>query len=195
VQGSRKDARGRAPATLPDYLADGLEIVSVGLNPSPRSVAAGFYFAHPRNRFWAALEGSGLAPSVGPPGREALERLLRHHRIGFTDVVKRPSPGSGALRAADFRRWAPVLAGKLARHRPGIVWFHGAVAYRGFLKHGIGRTCGAIAWGEQAERIGSSRVFVTPNPSPANAAYRLDDLIRWYRLLGELRARLRPDGG
>jgi G:T/U-mismatch repair DNA glycosylase len=45
---------------LSDYLIPGLEIVSIGLNPSLSPVRVGFYFANPRNRFWRALCG-GLA--------------------------------------------------------------------------------------------------------------------------------------
>ena len=41
--------------------------------------------------------------------------------------------------------------------------------------------------GLQKRSIGASWVFVTPNPSPANAAYSLDDLAEWYRRLGILR--------
>jgi hypothetical protein len=33
-------------------------------------------------------------------------------------------------------------------------------------------------------------VFVTPNPSPANAAYTLDELTGWMRRLAALRVRL-----
>jgi len=40
-------------------------------------------------------------------------------------------------------------------------------------------------------RIGDSRVFVTPNPSPANAAFSLEDLTDWYARLARLRESLR----
>ena len=43
-----------------------------------------------------------------------------------------------------------------------------------------------IEWGEQPRRIGAARVFVTPNPSPANAAYSLDVLTDWYRQLSNI---------
>ena len=46
--------------TLPDYLRPGLDIVSIGINPSLPSVREGYYFANPRNRFWRALNASGL---------------------------------------------------------------------------------------------------------------------------------------
>jgi len=39
----------------------------------------------------------------------------------------------------------------------------------------------------QPERIGDARVFVTPNPSPANAAFSLAVLTDWYRKLAALR--------
>ena len=41
--------------------------------------------------------------------------------------------------------------------------------------------------GLQTHVIGGSRVFVAPNPSPANAAFSLDTLVCWYRKLKELR--------
>jgi TDG/mug DNA glycosylase family protein len=179
-----------APETLPDYLRRGLDIVSVGLNPSLPSVRAGYYFANPRNRFWRALCASGLLPpgAALEPGIPAMERLLQQHAIGFTDVVKRPTAGGHDLRAADFREWAPLLQQKLLACAPRIVWFHGKQAYAGYLRHGEG-LAPLIDWGEQSHRLGRSQVFVTPNPSPANAVFSLADLIAWYARLAEFRAR------
>lgn len=167
--------------TLPDYLRPGLRVLSIGLNPSLRSVEAGFYFANPRNRFWPALLASGLAPPGLEPGARAIRVLYEEHGIGFTDVVKRPSAGGAALRVADFRRFAPELRDKLVEHRPGVAWFHGKQAYDGYLRFGEGRNP-AGDWGEQPE-IAGCRIFVTPNPSPANAAYSLAALTDWYSRL------------
>jgi TDG/mug DNA glycosylase family protein len=86
--------------TLPDYLRPGLRIVSIGLNPSLPSVEAGFYFANPRNRFWRALNRSGLAAGPVTPSVKAMEILFERDDIGFTDVVKRPTRGGAELRAA-----------------------------------------------------------------------------------------------
>lgn len=178
--------------TLPDWLAPGLRILSVGLNPSLLSVRRGFPFANPQNRFWRALNASGLLDEVLEPGPAAMQRLLEHHRIGFTDVVKRPTPGAAQLRAADFRAWAPVLTEKILDCAPRRVWFHGKLAFREYLKHGALKIAPDVAaalegsgldWGLQPLRIGGSQVFMTPNPSPANAVYSLDDLIVWYRRL------------
>ena len=172
--------------TLPDYLRSGLDIVFVGLNPGLYSAQVGHYFATPRNRFWAAINRSGLLPEPLDPTTD--HRMLELG-MGFTDVVKRPSSGSSDLRAADFRRWAPVLKEKLERYQPKIVCFHGAVAYRNYLSHAEG-VRERPELGLQPRDIGRSRVFLVPNPSPANAAYSLDVLVCWYRRLGELRDEL-----
>ena len=169
--------------TLPDYLCNGLTIVSVGLNPSLPSVREGFYFANPRNRFWRALQASDLTGVMLEPGIEAMDILLCQCRIGFTDVVKRPTAGSKELRAADYREGAPRLKQKLLRYQPDVVWFHGKLACSNYLRYAEGIRQG-VDWGAQPYRIGITRIFVTPNPSPANAAYSLDDLSYWYRQLG-----------
>ena len=175
--------------TLPDYLCSGLQLVCIGLNPSLPSVRAGFYFANPRNRFWRALQVSELLNVTLEPGIDAMDVLLRQHRIGFTDVVKRPTAGAKDLRAADFREWAPQLRQKLLHYQPGVAWFHGKLAYANYLRYGESVRA-TIDWGRQPLRIGCTRVFVTPNPSPANAVYSLDDLSAWYRQLGVYASRL-----
>ena len=173
--------------TLPDYLEHGLDIVFVGLNPGLNSVRVMHYFASPRNRFWPAVNRSRLL-------REPLDADIDHKAIeqgiGLTDVVKRPSSGASDLRAADFRKWAPVLKEKLERFQPLIVCFHGAMAYRNYLKYAEGVN-ERPDLGLQAHSIGHSRVFMVPNPSPANAAFSLDDLVHWYCHLKELRDELK----
>lgn len=174
--------------TLPDYLAPGLDIVFVGINPGAYSAQVGRYFATPTNRFWPAVNRSGLLPE--PLGPEDDHRLPGYG-IGLTDVVKRPSSSASKLRAADYRRWAPVLKEELERFGPLIACFHGVTGYRSYLKYAEG-TESRPELGLQPRDIGVSRVFVVPNPSPANAVYSLDELVDWYRRLKELRDGLRP---
>ena len=172
--------------TLTDYLRPGLDIVFVGLNPSSYSVKVGHYFANPRNRFWAALNRSGLAPEELGPERDG---ELGNYGIGFTDVVKRPTPQASGLRAADYREWAPVLRQKLEFFQPRIGCFHGMTGYKAYLKYGEGMD-ERPELGPQERTIGLSRIYVVPNPSPANAQYSLDDLVGWYRKLAEYRDEL-----
>ena len=167
--------------TLPDHLRDGLEILFVGLNPSEYSAEVGHYFANPRNRFWAAFNLSGLVARQVTSDEDA---SLLDDGIGFTDVAKRPTPMGSGLRAADFRQWAPALKEKIVRFGPKLVCFHGLMAYKAYLRHGEGIK-EKPELGLQERTIGTSAVFVVPNPSPANAKYSLSDLAEWYGRLKE----------
>ena len=80
---------------------------------------------------------------------------------------------------------------RVRRYRPRIAWFNGKGVFAGYLRYGRGTKPGPVALGEQAEPVDGIVAFVTPNPSPANAAFSLDDLTAWYRRLAELRERLR----
>jgi len=55
---------GRAGAALanyePDILAEGLEVVSCGINPATTASAAGHDFSNGSNRFWTALHLAGF---------------------------------------------------------------------------------------------------------------------------------------
>ena len=169
--------------TLPDYLERDLDIVFVGLNPGLISVQAGCYFASPRNRFWPAINRSGL---LEPPLGSTMDHEILRQRMDITDVVKRPSRGAYDLRAADFCRWAPVLKEKLSRLQPRIVCFHGAIAYRNYRKYAYGVDA-RPELGLQSNRKSCSLVFLVPNPSLANAVYSFETFVSWYSGLKALR--------
>ena len=180
------DYEGR---TLPDLLTLGLQLVFVGLNPSEYSAREGHYFANPRNRFWTAFNLSALLPAaLGRNCRPQDDSTLLEYGIGFTDVAKRPTPQGSGLKAADYRRWAPLLRDKLLHFHPRMVCFHGQMAYRAYLRYAEGEKA-APELGLQSRQIGASSVFVVPNPSPANARYSVQDLTAWYdEVAGALRA-------
>ena len=106
---SRPKAFGK---TLPDYLAPGLNIVFVGLNPGRYSVEAGHYFARPQNRFWSALSASGLVTHSVSPEDDA---SLLKQGIGFTDLVKRPTRGIHELSRDEYKAGVETLRRKLMR--------------------------------------------------------------------------------
>lgn len=176
--------------TLPNYIDHGLNILSIGLNPSNISVEKGFYFANPRNRFWKAFNASGLLAEQVVPSKQAQERIFTKYKMGFTDVVKRHSSMGKDLRAADYKKWAPVLKIQILRYQPKICWFHGKIAMQNYLKYAENKKI-AVEWGKQPFQIDNSVVYVTPNPSPANAAYSLSQLIDWYQKLRLLDCEIR----
>lgn len=187
--------------TLPDYLADGLKLVFVGINPGLYSLRRGHYFARRSSRFWPAFSRSRLgAPIRAALGIDTLspehDAALIQFGIGFTDVVKRPSRNAAELPPAEFEKWAPRLLERLARFRPGVACFHGLTAFRPFLRYALGQADVHAALGEQPALAGETRLYVVPNPSPANAHFTLADQVAWYDRLaafietGEERAAL-----
>ena len=188
-----RPARIRYPfPTLPDYLAPGLDVVFVGINPGTFSLARGHYFARTTSRFWPAFSRSRLSAPI----RRALgvatlgpehDAALLGFGIGFTDVVKRPSANASTLTPADFAEWAPRLAARLRRYRPRVACFHGLTAYRPFADLVL-RVDTPPVLGPQPVAVGATRVFVVPNPSPANAHFTVHDQTRWYDRLARFMA-------
>ena len=171
--------------TLPDTVREGLRAIAVGINPSLPSVRAGFCFANPRNRFWPALNASRLVDAPLEPGPDSVAVLVERYGIGFTDIVKRPTAGSAELRAREFREGAARLEALVVRLEPGVVWFQGAQAWRAFARHSGWSVAGKVEWGPQPHTVGRARIFVTPNPSPANATYGLPALVKSFDALAD----------
>ena len=170
--------------TLPDLLRDRLDLVFVGINPSLYSVAQGHYFARKTNRFWPSLSRSVLSQSVRHAlGVELLEpahdRLLPAYGIGFTDVVKRPTANASELGREEFATGAASLLIKLQRHQPRVACFHGMMGYRPFASV-MGADVSGLELGVQPLLLGGTRVFVVPNPSPANAHFTPAQQTEWY---------------
>lgn len=163
---------------LPDWLAPGLRVVSVGINPSIPSARAGYPFANPRNRFWPALNASGLVHAPLEPGIAAMDVLLTRDGIGFTDVVKRATPMEKDVGRNEFLAGAQTLLAKLRAYQPRLVWLHGKTPL-----HSLCSVAGlrpGREWGLQDVQLEGIPLFVTPNPSPANAAFSLNELVKWY---------------
>ena len=60
-------------------------VLFLGTMPSPQSRADGFYYAHPRNRFWPVLAGIFGEPI--PEGTEARRDFCLRHHIALWDVL------------------------------------------------------------------------------------------------------------
>jgi double-stranded uracil-DNA glycosylase len=177
-------------ATLPDYLRPGLDLIFIGINPGLYSVRRGHYFARSTSRFWPAFSRSKLSERIRRELR--VNTLLPEHDsdlprfgIGLTDVVKRPSGNAAELTRSDFATWVPVLLEKLHRYAPRVACFHGLTAYRPFSLATFKASGIPAVLGPQPESIGATRLFVVPNPSPANAHFTLADQTSWYDRLAD----------
>lgn len=99
--------------------------------------------------------------------------------IGLTNAASRATRGSSDLRRADFAGSAARLE-RLARElRPRVIAFVGKEAYRG----AFGRRA---EHGPQDHVLGTTRLFVLPSTSPANAAVPWNERLGWFRAMRSL---------
>jgi TDG/mug DNA glycosylase family protein len=148
----------------------------VGINPSLTSAAVGHHFAGPGNPFWRLLHAAGLVPA---PLTFADDARVVEFGLALTNIVERATRSAGELTTADYARGARRLRRLIAALQPAVVAFVGSTVYRRFVGPRAGGGCGP-----KAERLGTARVFVVPNPSGRNAAYPgFRDKLVWYRRL------------
>lgn len=155
---------GKIPPVFDEHSA----VLILGTMPSPKSREAGFYYAHPQNRFWPVL--TELFGEHDGKTAEWRRSFALRRRIALWDVlaqcdiegaadsaIKNPVPNDIAalLRGSEIR--AVFTAGKAA-----------ARLYKRFC-----------------EPAGCPPAIELPSTSPANARLRLDDLIKAYRAILE----------
>lgn len=129
----------------------------LGTWPSPKSRETGFYYGHPRNRFWPMLARIyGEAP---PRTRAEKEALITSHGLALWDVLA-ACEIDGASDASIRREESNDIAALCARLGVRRVLCNGAAAYALYQKH--------IRGGPPAEKL--------PSTSPANAARSFDAL-------------------
>ncbi|MEV6025014.1 G/U mismatch-specific DNA glycosylase [Streptomyces sp. NPDC052036] len=145
---------------VPDVVADGLKVLFCGINPGLMTAATDHHFARPGNRFWPVLHLSGFTPRLMKPSEQ---RELLTYGLGITNVVARATARADELSPEEYREGGRVLAAKVERLRPTWLAVVGVTAYRAaFAERGA-------AVGPQQRTIGSTRVWVLPNPSGLNA--------------------------
>ena len=145
---------------LPDQLTPGLTLVFCGTAAGRQSALQKLYYAHPQNRFWRTLQEVGLTPRLLAPRDYP---LLLEMGIGLTDIAKHvygmdhqlPKDALGADAVAALKR-------RIAKAAPRILAFTSL--------NGGRRVMGSKAVaGEQPEKLGDTRVFILPSPSPLAA--------------------------
>jgi double-stranded uracil-DNA glycosylase len=162
-----------AESAVSDVLGPGVRVVFCGINPGHWSARTGAAFANPRNDFWRLLHAAGFTPRQLEPAQQA---ELLDYGIGLTNSAKRTTRGSGDLRAADFAGARERLEAIAHELEPSVIAFVGKAAYQGVFRE-------RPDLGPQERTLGDTRLFVLPSTSPANAAVRWDERLRWFRAL------------
>jgi TDG/mug DNA glycosylase family protein len=169
--------RGERLRTLPDTVGRGMALLLVGLNPSVYAADAGVGFARPGNRFWPAALRAGIVSR----DRDAFH-ALRHHGVGMTDLVKRPTTGAAELTRDEYASGMHRVE-RLARWlEPRAVCFVGLAGYRAAVDR-------RAVPGRQSSPLAGRPVYVMPSTSGANASSDLDALVGHLREAAALASR------
>lgn len=157
---TRARLRGFAP-----IIDERTETLILGSFPSEASLAAGQYYAHPRNQFWRLL-GSLLDEPLAELPYKARCACVLAHRVGIWDVLDAcRRAGSLDQRIRDAR---PNEFAALRRRAPRLrrVLFNGSTA---------GRFAAQFA----AAGFGTA---VLPSSSPAHAARSFEQKLALWRV-------------
>ena len=142
------------------------EVLILGSFPSVASREAGFYYAHPQNRFWKLMELLFAEPV--PPDAAGKRAFLLAHRVALWDVIASceiTGSADSTIRHAVPNDIRPLLAsGAVTR-----VFLNGGKAGRLYQKY-------------LAPSVGLEAV-VLPSTSPANAAWSLERLTQAWKCI------------
>jgi len=151
--------------SLPDTVAPEMQLLLVGLNPSPYSSKQGVGYARPGNRFWPAALASGVASVDRDP-----DHALKHHGLGMTDLVKRTTARAAEVDPGEFSAGFARVERLVEWLTPRATCFVGLGGWRSVVDSR------AVA-GAQPREVGGRPVYLMPNTSGINTHSRLADLV------------------
>jgi hypoxanthine-DNA glycosylase len=156
-------------SSFPPVVAPDTRVLVLGSLPGEQSLAAGRYYAHPRNRFWHLI-GTVIGTDLESLGYEGRLAALRAARVGLWDTVA-SARRAGSVDAA-IRDAAHNPLRELAASLPGLR----AVGFNGQASARIGMP--------QLAESGEALIPL-PSSSPANASIPLARKEKLWAALGE----------
>jgi len=149
----------------PVYDADS-RVLILGTMPSPKSREAGFYYAHPQNRFWKLL--ACVFDEQAPATGEERRAFLGRHHIALWDVLSRceiAGAGDASIRKPEANDMSLILEHAQIQK----IFTTGTKAYALYQRLCMPKT------GIEACPL--------PSPSPANCGATFDSLLEQYRTI------------
>jgi double-stranded uracil-DNA glycosylase len=156
---------------VPDLIAPNLDVLFCGINPGLYSAAVGHHFAGPGSRFWITLRDAGLTPRLYSAFEE---NQLLELGYGITNLVPRASATADELSPDELRSGGRRLRKLVLHYQPRYLAFLGFVAYRTAFKQPKAQG------GLQSEALGSTKIWLLPNPSGLNAHHQDAGLARLF---------------
>ncbi|WP_346704060.1 DNA-deoxyinosine glycosylase [uncultured Agathobaculum sp.] len=152
--------------TIPPLYDSHSRVLLLGSIPSPKSREAGFFYAHPQNRFWRVL-AAVLGEEVPQTIEEKRAMCLKHH-VALWDTIARCDIAGAS--DTSIRNAVPNDIGKLVRESEITRIFatggKSAELYRKLIEPQL-----------------HIPIMQLPSTSPANAAWSLERLIEAYRVI------------
>lgn len=156
--GRHLDVRATRARMLPDLVRPGLRVLFCGFNPSLYAADTGVAFGRPGNRFWPAAIESGLLTRDRDPWH-----AVRHHGVGWTDLVKRATVAASELTKDELRTGFYRVDRLCEWLQPEVVCLLGLGGWRAIVDR-------KATAGFQERTMGGRPVYVMPNPSGLNAS-------------------------
>ena len=156
---------------IPDVVAPHLDILFCGINPGLYSAAVRHHFAGPGNLFWPTLFAAGFTPRLLSAFEEA---ELLPLGLGITNLVARSTASADEIARDELHQGAKTLQRKVRRLQPRYLVVLGLLAFRTSFN------TPKAAIGLQPLTIGTTQVWLLPNPSGLNAFYQSALLTRIF---------------
>lgn len=143
-------------------------VLILGTMPSPKSREQGFYYSHPRNRFWPVM--AALFGEDAPKTPEEKRDFCLRHKIALWDVLKECDIEGAS--DASIKNAVPNDLGVIFKATDiKAVFATGATAAKLYKK--------------LCEPKNGMAAVALPSTSPANAKIKLDELIEEYKVILE----------
>ncbi len=155
---------------FPPSVDEGCRVLVLGSMPSVKSLAEQQYYAHPQNRFWPMMTKILTGEDVPPAVYEDRLRMLREHHIALWDAIA-SCKREGSLDSAIHDEIGNDFSKFLAKWpRITTILCNGGKSFQCFKRY---------------NKVLLAREGLTirqmPSTSPANARWRLNDLIAEWR--------------
>jgi len=139
------------------------KILILGSLPSVKSREQGFYYGHPQNRFWKVL--AGILECELPTTIEEKKQMLLANHIAIWDVID-----SCDIKGSSDSSIRNVIATDIPKvlRQTSITNIYAN-----------GKTAGAL-YRKWVQPITQREIIDLPSTSPANAAYKLENLIEHW---------------
>ena len=144
------------------------KILFLGSFPSVKSREANFFYHHPQNRFWRVL--AAVYQDTVPEEIADKKAFLKRHQIALWDVIAScniKGSSDSSVSDVEVNDLNMIIANSSVKH----IYTNGNLADKLYHRY--------------FDAIIDLPVTKLPSTSPANAAYSLDKLLIYWRVINE----------